>query len=1029
MAAVLIDNTDSVDENLWDDIFRERNKLEEMWIDRLRTEWGDTAEQKLGILKQPNQVNILDLSLRVLSGRGEVSREDVESFIQRVRGPNYSISEMFTEFVCLEDVISEYLHARRKIKYWDLSIIVNQNFRNSFCKLFNTVLLETSEFYENVIEQSNTGFCQTDEHCCIVYANQETKTIIGNEKIIGKPLASFFDGYERDLVHQALSGDEKAPVLEALSIRTSNGESVPVGVNLARVFIDGKPAGGYAHITNISRPITLQNQVFDRLLLGIIRLNHERKITFMNRNLKEMLGITGDDWKSRPIDWLIPDVENKKIIDSQLDERFVQGKSDEYTTSFRRMDGRKIPVPVQITAAPEKDEKGRVIRTIGFVRSMVRERMNQHIIKQRDPQTLMQEVMEDIQSAIPYDRAYVALYNSDMSHVRTFFQNSHERLPETYRRWWKMTPGMIEWALKKEIFSVSDVNEFYKQEEFRHLKTDPAIQEIIQNFRSFIYYPVYREAAVVACAMFYSKSNNGYSKKDHIILKSLPLDSAILMAIHYEEKNDLLFQLNLSKKISLSGDDEKQMARVLVDEIAHHYDWQIVALFNTRKSQRHFHLLNQHAPEEFRIPEDFTLSIDKNVLGDAYRTKQSICVDDLQKKKYKDIYTEIVPKSRSVLCIPIESGELFWLLYIADPRENAFSKEEERTLLHVVNEVRLLLERSWLKTFLDKSLLCSSDAVWVTDNDGKITRFNPAAVNLLRFREEDLLNRPLKDILLDPGWADRLIETDKVPNVKISLRTRDEKIVRVLLSKFRLQEYFKTDVYIAKDLSEQERIEELEYLGKMYYEIATQTQTPVNLIFGWLERIVKKTHDQNIKEIVDRSIRQLRKVELTFNRLSLYDKRRIFEPSFPYNEVLSNMKEIWHIVKEDFPENELKYFEPQIEDEDKYFLCDLFQLPFCFETILSYLLRFLPEDEKIFMNTSTNERMLNIKIHANMPGLKFESQDIAQRGQIAKSLVEMALGEEILSKFLKNHQGNYFKSKWSGDQIEFAFEIPLWRNI
>lgn len=197
------------------------------------------------------------------------------------------------------------------IRNHDVSLLI-ERFRKSFCSLFGMVLSQTSEFYEHVVEQSYTGFCQTDEDGRIVYVNQETKRILGDCEMIGKPLKSFFEGYESDLVQQALSQDSTAPVIQRLNIRSSSGKRVPVGAELARVFIGGKSVGGYAHLTDISRPVRLQDEVFDRLMLGIIRVNSEWKVTIMNKNLREMLDITGDDWQYSPIDDLVPDTKNKK---------------------------------------------------------------------------------------------------------------------------------------------------------------------------------------------------------------------------------------------------------------------------------------------------------------------------------------------------------------------------------------------------------------------------------------------------------------------------------------------------------------------------------------------------------------------------------------------------------------------------------------------------------------------------------------------------------------------------------------------
>lgn len=1015
-------NTHPINETLDNAIRSNRKELKQRWLDRLRAAWGPVSEQKISVLQQAEPFNLLDVALKVMSGKGTVDRHDVDSVIRRVRCRDYSISDVFTEFICLEEALDEFLPAVDRAGSTDASILV-ERFKQSFCGLFGAVLQQTAEFYEHVIEQGETGFCQTDEQCRIVYANPELRKITEDDHLIGKSLTDFFVAYERDLVRDVLVAGKTPSARQSLNIRTTKGTFVPVGVELARVFIGGKPMGGYAHITDISKPVQLQNEVFDNLQLGIIRVNSERKITFMNKSLREMLDIAVDAWQDRSIDWLAPDDEVKGIIERQLDERFGKGKSDEYEARFLRMDGK--PIPVKITAAPEKAPNGKVIRTIGVVRSMVLERLHELIEREHEPQKLLQSVMEEIQSAIPYDRVYVAMYSQDRAHVRALFRYSINGTPITERRWWATTPSILAWAERKVIVPVPDIEEFYEQEEFRHLKSDPAVQEILENFSSFIYYPVFREGKIVACAVFYSKHRGRYGQKDRKILEGLPLDSAILMALHYEEKKNLEFLLDLSKEISRAGDNMQKIAHILVDYIASYYDWENVALFEARRAQRHFHLLSQRTSEDFRIPDDFTQPFEQGILGHVYRTRRPINVDDVQKEEFRNIYEPAVKQTRSELCIPIESGELFWLLNIEDPRKSAFSKDEELALVRLIDEVCVFLERTWLRTFLDQSLLSTSDAVWVTDNQGRISRTNPAALRLLKSSEADLVGCHLAEILREPAMAARLIESRQVPNVKIGLRTRDGNFVNVLLSKFRLQEYFRTNVYIAKDLSAQERLEELEYLGKMYYEIATQTQTPLTLVFGWLERLGRNTNDANVKEILDRTRRQLRKIELTYNRLSLYDKNRISEPAFPYNEVLCNIEEIWKIVAEDLPQNELQRIETRFDDGGRFIFGDLFQLSFCLETILSYLIRFLPEDEKIHLQGTTAGGRLQITIQGCLPGLKSASGEDGQRGRIAKTLAEMALGEEIITKFIQKHRGRYSGATWTGDRIEFSIRIPL----
>ena len=999
-----------------------RSELAQLWHANLRKAWGSAAESLLSILQRPGEVNLLDVVLTAMSSQDEIESQTVQGFIKRVRRRDYSISDLFNEFVCLEDALREFLPAAG-IRPTEYALLFGK-FKTSFCRLFGLILRETSEFYEHVIERGNIGFCQTDKSGRIVYANREMKRIYGSKDLTGRLLTDFFEGFERELVQKDLLECKDVPEIQPLHLRSVGGTLVPVGAEVAGVFISGEPIGGYAHLTDISRPVQLRNEVYDRLMLGIIRLNAERRITFMNQSLCEMLDYTNGEWRNQNIEWLIPDGEDERIIRKKLDERFEQGKSDEYDLRFRRRDGK--PIPVKITAAPEKTATGQVIRTIGIIRSMVRERIHMHIERERDFERLLQAVMEEMRCAIPFQRVSVALFSSDEMHVRRFFSYPIDSESEIKRRWYKITPAMLAGVKANKIVIVRDIEKFYSQPEFTDLRSDSAVQEILENYASFISYPVFREGRLIASASFYSKNLNRYGEKDRRILENLPLASAILMAIHYEEKKNLEFLLNLSKQITEAGEDMKQIAQVLVDKVSAHYDWENVALFNTSKAQQKFHLLSQRTSKAFRIPKDYTQPIDRGVLGMVYRTKKPVNIGNVKDEAYRDVYKPTITQTHSELCIPIESGELFWLLNIEDSREDAFSKDEELDLMRLIKEVIVFLERSWLRKFLEAALLSTSDAVWVTDNQGRINRINPAAKDLLGYQESELVGSNLADIFRDPGIAKRMIDKKKEPNLKIGLRTREGKFVNVLLSKFKLQEYFATNVYIAKDLSAQERLEELEYLGKMYYEIATQTQTPLMLISGWLERLGRQNDDEDTKAVVDRSLRQLRKIELTYDRLSFYDKEKISEPDFPNHKILCSFEEVWRIVEGDLPQNELDRIEIELECEGPLIEGDLFQLSFCFETILSYLMRFLPQDQKVYVHVYTMADQLHVNIKGSFPGLNNNSDHAGTQSKVERTLVEMALGEKILREFIvEKHGGSYSRTSWSEEQVEFFITMPL----
>ena len=81
-------------------------------------------------------------------------------------------------------------------------------------------------------------------------------------------------------------------------------------------------------------------------------------------------------------------------------------------------------------------------------------------------------------------------------------------------------------------------------------------------------------------------------------------------------------------------------------------------------------------------------------------------------------------------------------------------------------------------------------------------------------------------------------------------------------------------VISARDLTHQRRIAELESLRHMYREIAAQTKTPLSLACSWIQRLQRKTQESgdDIATILQKTLVQLKKVNITYDRLALYSQ-------------------------------------------------------------------------------------------------------------------------------------------------------------
>ncbi len=993
----------------------------EYWIESIREVYGEessTREVPAGI---GGGSDLLSIASEAMTSGKENLDTQTQSLLRRMRTRKYSISDFFKEWNSLHIALGRATADERVEQVGDFKEATH-TLRKSLGDVCQSIIRATAEFYEHVIERCNTGFCQTDPMGRILFANDELQRMTGRSDLNGQPLVEMFASHDRKIIHSAFSGQPGSkPIFQQLQIRHRSGDVVPVGVELSTVCIEGETIGSYAHITDLTRPMELQHEIFDQFLLGIIQLDQEQRIIYTNKSIRTMLGIEDPYWKGKNFDILVHP-EDLGIIEAQLHKRW-EGESDDYEIRLLRQDDGRT-VPVRISGSPEKDLQGNVIGTMGIIRSIVSERMHTYIESLKNGEELLSAVSELLRSAVPFDRLYVAVFSKDMRHVRNLFTYSPDGVPVLDKRWWEMTPDMLSWSTQENPVPVESVEEFYCREEFKHLREERTIQDIMDRFKTFIYYPIKKENHLAACIVIYSASEKPYTNEDCQEMARLPLEAAVLSALHFEENEHFMFLLNLLKEISSKGNHVKKTAAIIVGRIAEHFKWESVTLLRVDRMNRRIKLLSQTTlSEEFRIPDDYEQPIDEGVLGAVYRKKEPIVIGDVTRGEYKSIYRCTVAKTRSELCMPIESGDLFWLLNIEDSRTNAFSEDEKNALGLILDEIKIFLERTWLRSFLDKSLLSTSDAVLVVDEKGFVTLSNSAAQYMLEYTEDELDRKPIGNLLVDDKMADHLIHSQRVPNVRVKMNTKAGREISLLLSKFQLHEEFSSNIIIAKDLSLEDRVQELEYIGKLYYEIAIQTKTPLTLAFSWLRRAGAQSEDPKIQEMMAKTLQQLRKIELTFNRLAMYDQSKTEVPDVPYNEMLFDFDEIRDYLEGAFPTSEMERIRWSVSGDSHYLRGDPFLITFCFETILSYLLRFLPDEKCVEMEAVFGNDGLQVSIKGYFPGTPGESGDRSASLTMAQTLMDMALGEKIVESFIQMSGGLYTPHRVQNSHIKFQFML------
>lgn len=995
------------------------------WFKRLQEKYGDK-----NILKEQDLFSLLT---QIMAADPAAPSKNLVQIIERIRLHDYSISDFVLECHYLEEVIEEVLSSSKDM---DVNSIFQalKGIRQNAAQMVKAVLERTADIYGYAVETSGRGFCHVDSKGMIIYANEAMERLSGEESAVGKRLSAFFEEKESHFVQDALtvSPGKQRPGMQAMNFVRPDGKRVFVGVEIAPIILKGQNRGIYATLTDISRHMETQRNVFDRSPLGIIKVDKEQRFIYANPKACEISGTR--NLQGRWIKDLLPDERNWRKVKEHLIERFSTGLADEYEVSITRLDnGRQVPV--KIAGIPETDLQGNIIGSIAIIRSIALEKANeiihQNIATSEKSELLFNSLAEEVAKLVPYDLMILTVYSKDMREARVLFSDPGVDQLKMEKRWWKISSKMAEWIRQKEIEVTDNFKDVLARPDFRELQEDPHIQPMLEKrLLSIISYRLIREGKVHASLNLFRKETGKFTEENKAAFEALSLGKAIMAILYLEQKQKLQFHHEAMNEMLSVCDNMEKVADVIVRRLVEHYDWENVSIFQV-VDERKIELLSQKARNDnpkFLLPVDYIQGIDTGIMGRVVKEKKEVYEGNIPESKFKDIYREgYESRVISEFCMPIMiNDKLSWLLNVEDSHENAFSDGELEELRNFVKEFRVLLDRASLHYFLETTWDAASDAIIVTDGKGEVRQANPAAEKLLGFGKDRMVESAFQKYFARANEYDRVIEEGDTSQ-EVTLQAKDGHEVPVLLSAAELPKTIGGRVFIAKDLSLYQRVKELEYLDKLYYELAIQTKTPLSLAFSWLRQIKDEETDSSKIDMVDKIIQQLRKVNLTYDRLALYDKR---EGIMPFNEVLLDMSEVLERLFYEMPETEKN----KVEFEPKGVLpClrgDVFQLTFCLKAILSYLMRFASEKRKISIDLKPEPGSVSIKVRGFLPGLPKEKKvDIIKLGSLPQRLAEMQLGERVIKDFVtKYHKGKYHRVAFGDNITEFQIELPTVRE-
>jgi PAS domain S-box-containing protein len=717
------------------------------------------------------------------------------------------------------------------------------------------------------------------------------------------------------------------------------------------------------------------------------------------------------------------------IVREHLESRFTRGVADDYKVVAIRVSDR-VRVPIHIWALPDIDDTGQVVGVIAIVSDLLAQdvaaRVTDAVQDLRSGEDILRTVAQECERLVPFDLFSVSVYSADGSHSRTIYIYP-EGLIRPGVRWYEMPEHARSLVNAKKVINIPDLDAWLDQPECRVFRKERDMQIALEmGFRSSLYVPVIGGNRVLATVGFGRKGDKlPFDARDEERLGRLPLDAAVRMALHYQDVDELTFALDLVHKIAAGPDNTDFIAQTLIDAISAQYGWQNVSIFRADEANRRLCLLSQTAQSEsFLLPKDWCHPIDQGITGRVFRTREALNVSDVDAPELKGEYLSVYRESRSELCIPIlVDGRVYWILNIEDSQRNAFSQEEQLALERLVREVAVVLELVSKTQVFRELLTRSKDAIIQTDLHGVIVQANPATKELLGYDEDEMKGHAFADYFYDAKQARQVCDSTYVPNDEVGLRQKSGSEVKLLLSGTLLPQEIGLKVYVCNDLSTRKRLETLEILRLMYNEIASQIKTPLSLAFSWLSKLQMLLPEGEAADILARTVKQLNKVDLTYDRLLMYERGGAIAPP---EKVLCEIPALLADIRKGMPDSDADRIEIASEPGIPPLRVDPYQLGFCFESLLAYLLRFLPEGEKVTAGVELREGIVAVTVRGYAPRVTGGDLTNYVRTRWAiRAITEMALGKRVIRAFIeRNHQGRLRKKRGSDDRMKFVVELP-----
>ena len=937
----------------------------------------------------------------------------VGKLVSHLLEPNYSITDL------LHDA------AVTKKKFASAGMPVEQ-LASRWSQLDRTVeecLQRTLVAHEKFIENTFHAFCEFDPAGIITFAN--AKLLEWAPNCIGKELAGLFGKMAPD-VRKALSAKGKR---RPYQFELDSGASrYSVLVEFGRIKAKG-PTSGYALLVDMSEIVGAERKALESAPYGMLKLDPQFRIVYANKHALDMIERTADELVGRdPVDF-VSDPDSRREVMRQRKQR-VTGQGGQYDVSIVRLKS-GTTANLRVTGVPSFNTSGEIngiltaLQPIDY--EVARSRIAQLVATQTDYRALFEGIATIVREFVPFDWADLSLYTRKGDYAMSFCRWPEKRSDYPIR-WWPIAPYFQRW-IKEPLPCVSDMLvDFKKRPDARKaLKDNPVIEELItkEGRKAMIALPIRRENRLIGALSFASKEVGKYNKDTLKLLKErLAVDQAMLTVFNLREHAERNFVADLLKKISAAV-GHRRLAETIVRELAQFYKFKNVSIFKINDLRGHFNLLAQELGPGggSAIPPDYTQPLGEGLLGLTRKRGKRVNLKDRkdgspEARAFKQVAKEIV----SELCIPVTlRGRILWILNLEDTQANAFAEPEIEIIEGIVKQVEEMVEHLFQGLVLHQVLDEFPDGVVIASNKGNVLDCNDTAKEIFQ-RSSISKHTQLSSWLKAPDLAKVVSEQAALPWAT-QISGAKGKITPVLMSKFNLPEEYDHVVIRLQDVTELEWRRDIERLEGALSEAASMVRVPLSLVSSYIRQMKQKGGDGDTSDLADKAIRQLGRIELTYDRIfASYGSNELpQEPKAPVD-----LNEVIEQVLQELPASDRATVTVTTSEGPVWVLTASYRLLFALESMLAYLLRSRANASEITLEVNdSNNKHVEIVLTGSI-------RSVEPHGDLERLVegmrTEIALGQRLLEQISRECGGYFKRQRQANDREELSMRLKLARH-